>query len=245
MAHVEYETGNAESGARFLGDWLVGYDAANQLYVHSYWHLALFELAAGNVERVIELYDRVIRPEVSTSPALGTVADSASLLWRCNLTERMPATLPFEPLADWARTTFRQPGMTWADAHCMIAWAAVNDDARLGQLIGQLRERVAGGKVYAGAMLPTLGEAFQAFAAEDWARSADTFDSVADEVIRLGGSHAQRDVFEETRIEANARAGRLDVARQLLEARLDRRPNGRDTRWLERVNGQVPSAASR
>ncbi|MFN8616955.1 MAG: tetratricopeptide repeat protein [Dehalococcoidia bacterium] len=242
MAHVQYETGQAEAGATFMRDWLVGYDPANQLYVHNSWHLALFELAAGNYERVVDLYDRVIRPEVSTSPPLGTVADAAALLWRCNLTERPASELPWEPLADWARKMFPQPGMTWADAHCMIAWAAVNDQARLGQLIDQLRDRVAAGKVYAGAMLPTLGEGFQAFAAEDWTRAATLFDSVAGEVIRLGGSHAQRDVFEETRIEAHARAGNLETAKAILEERLDRRPNGRDTRWLERINREYAAA---
>ena len=244
MAHIQYETGDAEGGARFLGKWLVGYEPANQLFVHNHWHLALFELAAGNLERVIDLYDRVIRPEVSTSPALGTVADAAALLWRCTLTERPAGELPWEPLAEWSRKTFQQPGMTWADAHCMIAWAAVNDQARLGQLIDQLRERVAAGKVYAGPMLPTLGEAFQAFAAQDWERSASIFDSVADEVIRLGGSHAQRDVFEETRIEAHARAGHLEIARKMLEERLDRRQNGRDSRWLERINREYSGASA-
>lgn len=242
MAHVQYETGEAEAGAAFMRDWLVGYDPANQLFVHNNWHLALFELAAGNYERVIDLYDRVIRPQVSTSPPLGTVADAAALLWRCTLTERPAPELPWEPLAEWSRKTFPQPGMTWADAHCMIAWAAVNDQARLGQLIDQLRDRVAAGKVYAGAMFPTLGEAFQAFAAQDWARSAQLFDSVAGEVIRLGGSHAQRDVFEETRIEAHARAGDLETARAILEERLDRRPNGRDSRWLERINREYAPA---
>lgn len=244
MAHIQYETGDAEGGANFLREWLVGYDAANQLYVHNHWHLALFELAAGNLERVVDLYDRVIRPEVSTSPPLGTVADAAALLWRCNLTERPATELPWEPLAEWSRKMFPQPGMTWADAHCMIAWAAVNDQAKLGQLIEQLRDRVAAGKVYAGAMFPVLGEGFQAFAAEDWERAATTFDSIAPEVIRLGGSHAQRDVFEETRIEAHARAGHLEAARNLLEERLDRRPNGRDSRWLERINRQYAGGAA-
>jgi len=61
-------------------------------------------------------------------------------------------------------------------------------------------------------------------------------------VIRLGGSHAQRDVFEETRIEAHARAGNLETAKAILEERLDRRPNGRDTRWLERINREYAAA---
>ncbi|MCC6960182.1 MAG: tetratricopeptide repeat protein [Dehalococcoidia bacterium] len=244
VAHIEYETGQADAGAHFMREWLVGYDRANQLYVHNSWHLALFELAAGNYEAVMDLYDRAIRPEVASSPPLGTVADAAALLWRCNLTERPASDLPWEPLADWSRQVFQQPGMTWADAHCMIAWAAVNDQARLGQLIDQLKQRVAAGKVYAGAMLPTLGEAFQAFAADDWERSASLFDSVADEVIRLGGSHAQRDVFEESRIEAHARAGHLETARAILEERLDRRANGRDARWLEHINARYEGAAA-
>ncbi|MGE0601092.1 MAG: tetratricopeptide repeat protein [Dehalococcoidia bacterium] len=244
MAHIEYETGDAEAGAKFLGDWLVGYDSANQLYVHNHWHLALFELAAGNFERAIDLYDRVIRPEVSTSPALGTVADAASLLWRCSLTEPQAADLPWEALSEWAKKTFVHPGMTWADAHCMITWAGANEPERLAQLVGELRARVEQGKVYAGAMLPALGEAYESFAAGDWDRAADQFAAVQPEIIRLGGSHAQRDVFEETNIEAHVRAGRLEQARAMLEERLDRRQNGRDRRWLERINARYAGEAA-
>lgn len=244
MAHIQYETGDASGGAEFMRHWLVGYAPANQLYVHNHWHLALFELAAGNFDRVIDLYDRVIRPEVSTSPALGTIADAAALLWRCTLTERPASELPWEALSSWAKETFPRPGMTWADAHCMITWAATNDADRLAQLVSELRARVEQGKVYAGPMLPALGEAFQSFAAGDWSRAADRFDALQGEVIRLGGSHAQRDVFEETRIEANARAGRLERARAMLEERLDRRPNGRDTRWLARINREYAVTAA-
>ncbi len=244
MAHIQYETGQAEAGATFLRDWLVGFDPANQLYGHNHWHLALFELAAGNMEGVLDLYDRVIRPSVSTSTALGSIADAASLLWRCSLTEREAAELPWSEVSGWAEKAFPRAGMTWADAHCMVAWAATNNTARLGALIEELKGRVAGGKVYAGEMLPALGAAYEAFAAGEWSAAADRFDALQAEFIRLGGSHAQRDVFEETRIEANARAGRIEIARQLLEERLARRPNGRDRRWLERIIRDYAAAAA-
>jgi len=244
MAHIQYETGDAEGGAEFLRNWLVGYEPANQLYGHNHWHLALFELAAGNLDRVLDLYDRVIRPEVSSSPALGTIADAASLLWRCTLTDRQANELPWDALSDWAKRTFQRPGMVWADAHCLLTWTAAGDEVRLAQLVEELHSRAAAGKVYAGPMLPKLGEAYQAFAARDWATAADRFAAVAPEVIRLGGSHAQRDVFEETWIEATARAGRLEQARAMLEERLDRRPNGRDSRWLARINQEYSGAAA-
>lgn len=238
VAHIAYETGDAEGGAAFLREWLIGYDPAHQLYVHNHWHLALFELAAGNVDRVLELYDRVIRPTVATSPPLGTIADAASLLWRCTLTERPAEELPWGEVAEYAAANFPRAGVTWADAHCLIAWCAANDTARLATLVGQLRDRAAGGKLNAGPMLVTLGEAYLAFAHGDWSRAANLFQLARPEFIRLGGSHAQRDVFEETLIEACARAGRLEQARAILEERLNRRPNGRDRRWLAAITAR-------
>jgi tetratricopeptide (TPR) repeat protein len=244
VAHIAYETGDAEGGAAFLREWLQDDDPANQLYVHNHWHLALFELAAGNFEQVLDLYDRVIRPSVATSPPLGTIADAASLLWRCTLTERPAGALPWEEVAAYAAAHFPRPGITWADAHCLIAWCAVNDEARLATLVGQLRDRVAGGKVFAGPMLVILAEGYLAFARREWSRAANLFQLARPEFIRLGGSHAQREVFEETLIEACARAGRLDQARALLEERLDRRPNGRDRRWLEHLSAREAAASS-
>ncbi|MCC7087971.1 MAG: hypothetical protein IT295_02380 [Dehalococcoidia bacterium] len=243
VAHIAYETGDASGGADFMRNWLVGYDPAHQLYGHNHWHLALFELAAGHMDRVLKLYDAVIKPSVSTTAALGTIADAASLLWRCTLTERSADALPWAEVADFAARAFPRSGMVWADAHCMIAWCATNDQARLTTLIGQLRDRSAGGKVYAGPMLLTLAEGYSAFAAGEWDLAANLFETAAPEFIRLGGSHAQRDIFEETLIEANLRAGRAERAKRLLAGRLERRPNGRDQRWLAQINERFAAAA--
>ena len=236
MAHIGYETGDPAAGADFMREWLVGYDPAHQLYGHNYWHLALFELAAGNMDEVLSLYDRILKPSVTTSTALGSVADAASLLWRCTLTERPAEDLPWQELAEWSAKAFPRAGMVWADAHCLLAWCATNDRDRLATLVGQLRDRVAGGKIYAGSMLVDLAEAYSAYAVGDWDHAANLLETTRSEVIRLGGSHAQRDVFEETLIEACVRAGRIGRATNLLKQRLDRRHNGRDRRWLEHIN---------
>jgi tetratricopeptide (TPR) repeat protein len=244
VAHIAYETGDAAGGAAFLARWLEGYNPAHQLYVHNHWHLALFELAAGNFDRVLDLYDRVIRPTVATSPPLVTLPDAASLLWRCTLTERPASDLPWDEVVAYAAANFPRAGVTWADAHCLIAWCAVRDTQRLETLVGQLRDRAAGGRLNAGPMLVTLGDAYLAFARGDWDRAANLFQLARPEFVRLGGSHAQRDVFEETLIEACARAGRLEQARAILEERLNRRPNGRDRRWLEHISARQAAATA-
>jgi len=54
---------------------------------------------------------------------------------------------------------------------------------------------------------------------------------VLDEVVRIGGSHAQREIIEDTFVVALIRSGELKRAQALLDARLHRRPSPRDTRW--------------
>jgi hypothetical protein len=54
--------------------------------------------------------------------------------------------------------------------------------------------------------------------------------------VRIGGSHAQRELVEDTYIVALMRSGELPRARALLDARLHRRPSLRDARW-QRATG--------
>jgi hypothetical protein len=58
-----------------------------------------------------------------------------------------------------------------------------------------------------------------------------TLAPVLADVVRIGGSHAQRELIEDTFIVALMRGGELPRARSMLDARLHRRPSLRDTRW--------------
>ncbi len=49
---------------------------------------------------------------------------------------------------------------------------------------------------------------------------------------RIGGSHAQREVFEDSLIVAWLRSGQSARAAPLLQSRLARRPSARDEAWL-------------
>ena len=60
-------------------------------------------------------------------------------------------------------------------------------------------------------------------------------DAPFDQLCRVGGSHAQREVFEDTLMEAYLRAGQFDKAEGLLNNRLKRRESPRDAFWLARA----------
>jgi hypothetical protein len=53
---------------------------------------------------------------------------------------------------------------------------------------------------------------------------------------RIGGSHAQREIIEDSLIVAYLRSGQSAKAAPLLNTRLRRRPSVRDEAWLARCS---------
>ena len=69
-----------------------------------------------------------------------------------------------------------------------------------------------------------LARAVLAHRRRDYARVVEELLPVRDAIRRIGGSHAQRDLFEEMLIDSVFRAGRFDQAKALLADRLEHRP---------------------
>jgi len=235
-AHGYYEAGDAESGARFVEGWLPGYDRKSQLHGHLSWHLALCELARGNAERARTLYADAIRPAVSHAPPLFNLADSASFLWRWQVYgESPPLDREWDEVAAHVQRFFPRAGMHFADLHAILSEAASSDDPGARQRIAQARELAGAGRLAQGPIVAELCAGTAAFARGDYALAADELGSALPELARVGGSHAQREVFEDTFIAAALAAGHHDKARARLAERLARRPSARDQRWLAQM----------
>ena len=96
-----------------------------------------------------------------------------------------------------------------------------------------IEQRLADGKLPAGPVVPAICRALAAFADGNDAGCVQLLAPVLGEVVRIGGSHAQRELIEDTFIVALIRSGDLPRARALLDARLHRRPSLRDARWRQ------------
>ena len=110
--------------------------------------------------------------------------------------------------------------------------AATHNTAALDERLRAIEQRLANGKFPAGPAVPKICRALRAFADDDFAACCRELEGALDDVVRIGGSHAQREIVEDTFIVALIRAGELPRARALLDRRLHRRPSPRDTRWL-------------
>jgi hypothetical protein len=235
LAHIFYETGEHAAGTAFLDAWMPGYERSAALFGHLHWHHALFELAAGQYRRVLNRYDQHLRPSVVDGAALGALADAAALLWRCELYGLSATPLPWEEVRDFAVRSFPRAGTTWADLHCAIAFAASGDQESLQRLIGELRSRLGAGRLPAGAVVPLLVEGIAAYARGAYEETVAKIAPVAEQIVRVGGSNAQRELFEDTLLEALLRTGRCAEAEALIRTRLDRRPSARDQYRLGRA----------
>ncbi|MBV8779439.1 MAG: tetratricopeptide repeat protein [Alphaproteobacteria bacterium] len=227
-AHGYHEAGDAERGASFIEAWLPEYDRAGQLHCHLSWHLALFELARGNPKRARDLYTDAIRPSVSQAPPLFNLADAASFLWRWQLYEAGSDLAAWAEVAAHARQHFPRAGVHFADVHAALAESTGLTERRLAGC----HERVATGRQPQGPVVPDLCAGALAFTRGEYADAMIHLGAALPELRRIGGSHAQREVFEDTYIVACLRAGARDKAAARLAERLARRPSARDERWL-------------
>jgi tetratricopeptide (TPR) repeat protein len=238
IAHVCFETADHDGGVAFLEDWLAGYDRRAPFHCHLAWHLALFELQRGHDRRALEICERDIL--VASNPRLALM-DGSALLWRLRLYDGADA-LPWHPVADLARRISR-PGFIFGDIHAALAYASSGDRGALTALTENLRTLEARGHPTAGAVALPLVQSIAAFVADDFAGTLAHLEPIEDEIHRMGGSHAQWEVFEETMVVCYLHLGRHEEAARLLRRRLGRRSSPRDLAWLRQVNDVSGTAA--
>jgi hypothetical protein len=135
---------------------------------------------------------------------------------------RRPET--WRQVQGYVSKSFPKAGIAFADVHRAVACAATGDSTGLEQLVGELRERLAAGKLPAGLVVATLAAAFGAYARNDWDAALALFEQALPETVRIGGSRAQRDLVEHTLVAAYLKAGRADAARRMIARRIGRRP---------------------
>jgi tetratricopeptide (TPR) repeat protein len=218
-AHVLYEMGEARKGLEYLDEWMPGYAKEGLMHCHLSWHVALFALKLGEPERAWQAYRAGTHPGGSWGPPLNIVSDTASFLWRAELLGVAASPELWKEARDYALKAFPKAGVPFADVHTAVACAASGDFSALQKLVAEMNERLAGGKLAPGGVVPMLAEGFGAYARKDWNEAIRLFEKALPETVRIGGSRAQRDLVERTLAAAYQKAGRADDARKLLARR--------------------------
>ena len=234
VAHVFYELSQDDDGAAFLGGWLEDYDRRASYRVHLSWHQSLFELARGRYNQALSWYENDIRPSVQ-GLKYTALADSASLIWRMKIYGDKAPTAPWQEVIDLAAPAAARPGPSFRDAHAALAFTAAGDDASFNKLVDGLQAMADNGDACALEATLPLVKGIGAFGEGDYAEAVRLLEPVFPQLTRVGGSHAQRLVFEDTLLEAYLRAEEFDKATAMLRERLSKRESPRDNYWMARA----------
>lgn len=223
-AHAHYETGDHAGGLAWMDDWVTGAGARVDNLCHFSWHAAMHELSMGDLDAVRRRYESQLSP----SPATGcrTLVDAGSLLWRWALTpgsRSVPGVDEVLSVVD--RDLLRSPQSPFMAMHAAVVLCAAEDAEGLATLARSCANRTDPTHVEVTA---PLARALRRLVLGDPSGAADALARIQPVLWRVGGSDAQREVVEETRICALLRAGRYADALVLVDRRLDRRPCRRD-----------------
>jgi hypothetical protein len=233
-------------------DWLAGevehWSLGNQLVHHLWWHRALMELELGNLDAVLESYDRDIRnleaPMVKATPDhFIDLQNAPAILWRL---EQMGVDVGdrWRELADKAEARIGHIGHPLLVPHLMMALAAAGRQDAADRFLAALREAAADAALWNApavsyVYLPVC-EAALAHRQRQYPRVVDLLAPRREQIRLLGGSNAQRDVFMQMLADAALRSGRRDIVAEIIAHESETRavpPSGRAgyaaaARWL-------------
>ncbi|MBL8590314.1 MAG: tetratricopeptide repeat protein [Methylobacteriaceae bacterium] len=221
VSHVHEMTGRAGEGLAWIAAHPAAVESCNNFRFHLSWHEALFRLELDDAAGALSLYDGAIRAERSDD--FRDIANAASLLRRLELAG-LAVGDRWEELGDLCARRVADRSLVFADLHYVMALAGAGriDSAEtlarsLAAAPARSLEQTRRSRIGASLAAALIDHEQGRFAA-----CAETMLSLRPEWPRLGGSHAQRDIFEQVMLDAMVRAGHPQ-ARALLLTRLARR----------------------
>lgn len=240
VAHCLEMTGRAEEGAAWLSATTDTWRHCTSFAFHISWHLALFLLDQGRTGEVLDLYDTEIR--ATRADDYRDLANGASMLARLEF-EGVDVGDRWEELAELSARRVSDRRLVFADLHYATALLGAGATADAEALAGHMLADASRGTTHDGRVAAAAGvaamEGLFAFHAGRYAEAARHLLRARPDLPRIGGSIAQRDLFEQMLVESLIRSGDLASAEAMLRERLLRRGghNGFAARRLARLAG--------
>lgn len=225
LAHVMLTEGRLHEGLQFMEDVSTTWTGLNSFMVtHNWWHTALFLLEFDRADEVLRLYDQQVWGVVKDYSQ--DQINAVSLLARLELAG-VDVGDRWQDLASHLTTRLSDHVLPFLDVQYLYGLARAarpEADALLRNI-----------EAHAHAMPPHEAHAWQrvavpaahgalAHARGDWAGAVESLGLALPRLAEIGGSHAQRDLFEQLYLDALVKAGHLGAAQHLMQQRLRSQP---------------------
>uniref|UniRef100_A0A8D1MZA8 Tetratricopeptide repeat domain 38 n=1 Tax=Sus scrofa TaxID=9823 RepID=A0A8D1MZA8_PIG len=235
-----------QDGLEFMQRSETHWKESDMLACHNYWHWALYLIEKGEPEAALTMYDDHILPSLRASGAMLDVVDSCSMLYRLQM-EGVSVGERWQDVLAVTRKHSRDHILLFNDAHFLMASLGARDPQTTQELLTTLQDASE-----------SPGENCQHLLARDVGlplcqalveaqngnpdRVVELLLPIRYRLVQIGGSNAQRDVFNQLLIHAalNCSSGvHKNVARSLLMERDALKPNSPLTARLIRKAAAV------
>lgn len=241
VAHVMEMQGRFDDGAAWLRQHQPAWAEGNGFACHLWWHHALFRLEGLDTAGVLRVIDSHLSGE-ALQITLNRV-DAAAMLWRLHLLGNDVSALAAAVADGWAADDASCGYYAFNDVHHVLALLAAGRINGAESWAARCAARAMDSSDARRSNHPMAREVglplvrgLLAFARGEHDEAALALYAVRAQSQRFGGSHAQRDLIDQTLLAAAARGQRRELGRALLNERCLAKPVTPLTRhWIEAI----------
>ncbi|XP_035129007.3 tetratricopeptide repeat protein 38 isoform X1 [Callithrix jacchus] len=251
IAHIHEMKAEIKDGLEFMQHSEAQWKDSDMLACHNYWHWALYLIEKslirrtvffqGEHEAALTMYDTHILPSLQASGAMLDVVDSCSMLYRLQM-EGVSLGQRWQDVLPVTQKHSRDHVLLFNDAHFLMASLGAHDPQTTQELLTTLQDASESPGENCQHLLARdvglpLCQALVEAEAGNSDRVLELLLPIRYRIVQLGGSNAQRDVFNQLLIHAalNCTSSvHKNVARSLLMERDALKPNSPLTERLIR-----------
>ena len=198
--------------------------ACNFLACHNFWHWALYHIELDEPDAAAELFEKEILTRASANGAMLDLVDASSLLYRLELLHPNSGLIKADQrnrVHNLAQNHMDDHILGFNDAHFAMASLGVGEERKAEYLIESLQAVQATGAVsdHWVKVTKTILEAMVHFHREQYDKTVDKLSKIKYDIVKIGGSDAQRDVFNQLLMIAAIRANNPKMCQSLMYER--------------------------
>ena len=230
VAHVYEMQGDLQQGLAWLNQPLTKWGDRNPFKDHLWWHTALFALEKGEYARVLELYDDAVWPD--SSKFYLDVQNAASLLARL-VSFGVDVGDRWDALATVSAERNGDHVLLFTEPHYTMAFGSTGQMDEINKQISSLSRYATNAPTTNAHVAENIAApvcaAIRDYYRGDFASAVNRLMPLRYEYQPIGGSHAQRDVFNIYLVDAAIKAQQLPLAKSLLQERVSLHQNSYGT----------------
>ncbi|XP_015795476.1 tetratricopeptide repeat protein 38 [Tetranychus urticae] len=236
LTHVYEMTVQTDKGIEFLEKTEKDWKICNTIVGHNYWHKALLHIENNNYEQAVDILDNVLIHRIENSPHSLDLADICSLLTRLNLTAPCGSTYNKQWTSAYQSVSphLNKRISAFQDAHYLLACCNSGNESMAQTILESLEEMDYFAPINKN-MVKSLASAIISYHRDKFGDAVELLLPIRYDLVNLGGSEAQRDLFNQILIVAAIKSGSEEhrkLAEHLLLERESLRPNSKLTASL-------------